>query len=153
MSERPTHYYEAMFVFGQAASADLLGTVSHVRDILHKEGAEILAIKKWGERHLAYPIAKQKRGLFILVYFSAATPALAGIERGCNLSEQILRHLIIRADHLTADEMKAADAQQDIEIEGKLRDLSQPQQRPARPQPATIPPADEEVFEIPSDEE
>ena len=89
--------------------------------ILNKNHARIVAIKKWDERRLAYEINKQKRGIYILAYIQADPANLAGIERDFNLSEQVLRSLVVRADHLTEEEMIAADARQLLQDEGELR--------------------------------
>lgn len=130
MAETRIYNYEAMFLFSQATAADLGGVIAHIREILDKAGAQIIAMKKWDERRLAYEIDKQKRGVYILVYFSCNARNLAQIERSCNLSEKILRQLIIRADHLTLDEMKAADAQKELEAEARLRAERAPAQAP-----------------------
>lgn len=121
MPETRTYNYEAMFVFSQSVSVDFQGVVDHVKDILNKNGGSIIAMKKWDERRFAYEIDKQKRGLYILVYFSAEGPSMLAINRAADLSEKVLRHLVTRADHLTIDEMKAADGQKDLEVEAKLR--------------------------------
>lgn len=121
MSITRTYTYEGMFLLSQAVAANLGDAVAHIRQIIEKAGGSIISMRKWDERRLAYEIKKQKRAMFILVYFSAPAPRLHEIERSCNLSEQILRNLIIRADHLTEDEMKAADGQKELEVEAKLR--------------------------------
>jgi small subunit ribosomal protein S6 len=133
----PTVAYEAMIVLGQSAAADLASSVAHVREILSKNGAEIVALKKWADRQFAYPIKKQKRGTYLLAYFQAPTDKLADIERGFNLSETVLRQLVVRADHLSVDEMKAADGQLDLMIESNLRAAS----LPSTPVPAAAAPA------------
>ncbi|HYD01034.1 MAG TPA: 30S ribosomal protein S6, partial [Phycisphaerales bacterium] len=66
----PTVAYEAMLLFPQSANVDLKGTVEFIKDVLTKNGAEIVSRKKWGDRQLAYTINKQKRGVYILVYFN-----------------------------------------------------------------------------------
>lgn len=121
MSETRRNYYEGMFLFGQSAIADLAGALDHVREIMNRAGAELIAMRKWDERRLAFEIKKHKRGLFLLTYFRCDAPQVASIERDCNLSEQILRVLMIRADHLTIEEMKAADAQRELADEAALR--------------------------------
>ncbi len=68
------------------------------------------------------------------------------IERACNLSEGILRVLITRADHLTEEEMKAADDPKGLEAEAKLR-ASQPSMPVTEPTPVPAP-ADELEDEI-----
>ncbi len=135
--QKRTYQYEAMFLIGQAEAADLRAVVDHVKEILSRGHAELLALRKWDDRRLAYEIRGQKRGLFILAYFQAPNDQLAHIERDCNLSEKILRTLIVRADHLSLDEMRAADAQKELEIEAKLR--AERPQTPAAPEAATPP--------------
>jgi small subunit ribosomal protein S6 len=116
-----TYTYEAMFLIGQAAAADLTSVIAHINEIFARSHAEVLAMKKWDERRLAFEIKKQKRGLYILAYFKASNTVLPQIERDCNLSEKILRVMILRADHLTPDEMLASDAREALETEAKLR--------------------------------
>lgn len=121
MGETRRFNYEAMFLFGQAAAADLAGSVEHIRDILTRAGAEVIAMRKWDERRLAYEIDKHKRGIYILVYFSCDAPQMDQIVRDTNLSERILRTMILRVDHLSLEEMQAADAQQALADEAALR--------------------------------
>jgi small subunit ribosomal protein S6 len=140
-----TYPYEAMFLIGQAAAANLPEVLDHIKDIFNRAGAELIAMKKWDERRLAYEIKKQKRGLYILTYFRAQNTAITGIERDVNLSERILRVMILRADHLTEDEMRAADAREALETEAKMR-ARQAEEAPQMEQPEA-PAAEEEVEE------
>ncbi|MFN8818364.1 MAG: 30S ribosomal protein S6 [bacterium] len=133
MRKLPVAQYEAMFLFPQSALSDMKAAVAHIMDVVGKGGAEILAIKKWGDRPLAYPINKQKRGVYILCYFKASTDKLAAMERSFNLSEQLLRFLITRADHLTMEEVKNHDGQLDLLIEANLRAAAQPTPPPTDP--------------------
>ncbi len=113
--------YEGLFLFPQAALADLGSAVEHVQTILARAGAELIAFSKWDERKLAFDLAGNKRGMYLLAYFTAPTSNLAGLERDCNLSERILRTLIIRADHMTDEQMRGTDARQKLEDEIRLR--------------------------------
>jgi small subunit ribosomal protein S6 len=122
MTNDRTASYEGMFVFPQSQTADLRGAVAHIKEILGRGKADLIAIKKWDERRLAYSISNHTRGLYILAYFSAPTASLPGIERDCNLSEMMLRALVTRADHLTEEEMRAADAAEELESEAAMRE-------------------------------
>jgi len=113
--------YESMFLVSQSEATDLGGTVDHIVEMITKGGGEIVAMKKWDERRLAYEIEKNKRGVFILCYMLAGGDAVAKIERDANLSERILRLMTLRADHLSIDEARAADAREDLAAEAKLR--------------------------------
>lgn len=139
MPENRTYTYEAMFLIGQAAAADLSGVIQHINEILQRGHAQVIAMRKWDERRLAYEIKKQKRGLYILTYFTAPAGSLSHIERDCNLSERILRVLILRADHLTEDEMRASDAREALETEAKLRATQAKEREAAEPVGAAAP--------------
>ena len=51
-----TYNYEGMFLISQGVAADLGGAVQHITDILAKVGAELISMRKWDERRLAYPL-------------------------------------------------------------------------------------------------
>ena len=121
MSEQRVSLYEGMFLFPQSASADFEGVIDHVNEILNRADAEIVAMRKWDERRLAYDIKGNKRGLYILVYFRAEHSRLAGIERDCNLSELLLRSLVIKAEHIPTEEIEANDQREGIKDEIALR--------------------------------
>jgi small subunit ribosomal protein S6 len=88
--------YEGMFLVDSAlATADWEGTLAFVENILKRADAEVVAIRKWGERKLAYDIEHKSRGTYILAYFKAEGPRIAGIEKDVLLSEKIMRVLIL----------------------------------------------------------
>lgn len=96
-----------MFLVDSAqAATDWEGTSSLIRSFLEKADAEIISIRKWDERKLAYDIAGKSRGTYILCYFNAPTSKIAQIERDVQLSEKVMRVLILRADHLTKEDME-----------------------------------------------
>ncbi|MFM1867401.1 MAG: hypothetical protein RL591_809 [Planctomycetota bacterium] len=133
MSETRINAYEGMFLFPQTVAADLQSAADHVLEILSKGGAEIVSLCKWDERRLAYDIKGNKRGVYFLTYFKCDAQKLASIERDARLSEKLLRSMITRADHLTADQMAAMEGRQQLADEIALR-KTQPVTEPA-PEP------------------
>ena len=88
--------YEGMFLVDSAlATADWEGTLGVVENILKRADAEVVAIRKWGERKLAYDVDHKSRGTYILSYFKADGRRVAGIEKDVQLSEKIIRVLIL----------------------------------------------------------
>ncbi len=119
MSDTTPVLYEALFLINQSALAtDSAGVIAHVQQMLDRAEAQTLALQKWDERKLAYPIENQKRGTFLISYFKARPTQIANIERDCNLSEQVLRVMFIRADH-----MGEIEVQQALEGESILREV------------------------------
>jgi small subunit ribosomal protein S6 len=133
---KTVYQYEGMFLFPVGASADLDGTLTRVRSILEKHGAEILVLKKWDERRLAFEIKHQKRGVYIISFFKAAGEAVSAIEREVNLSDDVLRVMVLRADDITREEMEAVEPQPIQERQERTdfrSDRPDRGDRPARP--------------------
>ncbi|MEZ6241825.1 MAG: 30S ribosomal protein S6 [Phycisphaerales bacterium] len=113
--------YEVMFLVNQAVAADLSSLVDHINEVLSRAGAEVISMRKWDERRLAYPIEKQKRGVYFLAYVALGGEGPTKIERDVVISEKIMRVLITKADHLTEEEMKTHDKRDELAAEAKLR--------------------------------
>jgi small subunit ribosomal protein S6 len=98
--------YEGMFLVDSAiAASDFEGVNNTIRGILEKAGAEIISMKKWDERRLAYDIKGKSRGTYILVFFRVDGTKVGEIERAVQLSEQLLRVLILNAESMGEDHM------------------------------------------------
>lgn len=108
--ESKTNVYEGMFLLGPSG-ADSEKAVAIVRGMIEKHSGAITVIKKWDERKLAYEVANQKRGTFIITFFNAPGSSIAPLEREVKLSEEVLRCLITSADHLSETEMNAVEPQ------------------------------------------
>lgn len=118
--------YEAMFLLRQEAVAnDFSGCVEFVRTSFERAEAEVLVFKRWDERRLATEFKGQRRGVYLLAYFNAPGARIAGIERDCVLSEQVLRCLITRADHLGEAELAEAAADKEADL-GVKRPVVEP---------------------------
>ncbi len=121
MSETRICTYEGLFLFPQAATADLQSALDHVSEILHRAQAEVISMSKWDERKLAYDVDGNKRGVYFLAYFKCDTKNVVSIERDTRLSERMLRALVTRADHVLPEEMAANEGRQKLADEIILR--------------------------------
>lgn len=121
MSDNTKRMYEGMFLFPQNTISDLQSATDHVMALLQRADAEVVSFKKWDDRRLAYEIKGNKRGVYFLTYFRCEPSRVADLERSCNLSEQLLRSLVIRADHLNAEDIEAAEGREALADEIKLR--------------------------------
>ena len=140
MAEATPKLYEGLFLMNQQAiSGDLNATLDVVRDMLERAGAEILSLRKWDERRLAYPVKGQKRGTYVLTLFRVNPVQIANIERDCNLSDEVLRELMTRADHYgeveIEQELKASQVTADEAAlrgsDGESQDQDQQQEEEA----------------------
>ncbi len=116
-----TNPYEVMFLTSQGAAADLNALVEHISELFSRAGSEIISLRKWDERRLAFPIEKQKRGVYFLAYANMPIDGPAHLERDCVISEKIMRVLLTKADHLSMDEITVHDKRDELATEAKLR--------------------------------
>jgi len=96
--------YEAMFLVDSSkAAADWTGIEDAIKHIMDRVEAEIVSMRKWDERRLAYEIKGCGRGTYILCYFKVDGERIRDIERDVQLSEQFMRVLILSAEGREAD--------------------------------------------------
>jgi small subunit ribosomal protein S6 len=99
--------YEGMFLVDSAlAGSNWDGINDTIKTILEKAGAEIVTIKKWDDRKLAYEIKGKNRGTYILSYFRVDGQKIQDIEKAVKLSEQIMRVLILSAEKMTDEDIE-----------------------------------------------
>jgi small subunit ribosomal protein S6 len=96
--------YEGMFILDPTKYArDPSAASQQVADLITQAGGTILAARLWDERKLAYPIKGHKRGAYWLTYFKMAGGGLTQLERQCQITDDILRSLILKVDSRIAD--------------------------------------------------
>ena len=114
--------YEAMFLVDSSkAAGDWEGVNAAITNMLEKTDAEIVSLKKWDERKLAYEIERAGRGTYILCYFRAGGESIKEIERSVQLSEYTMRVLILcaetRAEEILRSESELAEAEKEKNAE------------------------------------
>ena len=121
MADEQRNIYEGMFLFPQSAGGGLQDALDHLNEIFARAEAEVVSLGKWDERRLAYEIKGNKRGVYFLAYLRIAPTGITSLERDCNLSEQILRAMITRADIIPPELIEAAEGREKLAAEIKLR--------------------------------
>jgi len=101
--------YEGLFLVDSGeAAADWDGINDTIKKTLARGDGQIVSMKKWDERRLAYDIGGKSRGTYILTYFQGDPAKITAIERTVQLSERIMRMLIIRTDKMSTEDMEKA---------------------------------------------
>lgn len=96
--------YEGMFLVDSGlAAADWEGTLAVVENILKRADADVVVMRKWDERRLAYELDHKSRGTYILCYFKADPGRIAGIEKDVQLSEKVMRVLVLGTEKRPSD--------------------------------------------------
>jgi small subunit ribosomal protein S6 len=89
--------YEAMILIEAGkAKSNLEEITEEITKTIERFGGQIVNCEKWDERKLAYPVKRQRRGVYLLSHFTAPSDAIARVERAFGISENFLRVLITR---------------------------------------------------------
>lgn len=91
--------YELMLVFRPDAPDDRLSAIiDRTTRQITAAGGQIVKVAPWGRRRLAYPIDRQREGSYHIIVFESPAPAVAELERSLLITEEVLRHLVVRQE-------------------------------------------------------
>ena len=90
--------YEVMYIVKPVEAEAYDATVKKFDDLLVANGATLEKTEKIGKKHLAYEIQDLKEGLYVLTTFSAEPKAVKELDRVMKITEEILRHMVIKKD-------------------------------------------------------
>lgn len=89
--------YETLYVLKPTLTdEETAANIAKIEEILVREGAEILATNNMGMRKLAYPVAKNERGVYTVVYFKAAGSVITELERNLKFNEEVIKYLTVK---------------------------------------------------------
>jgi len=116
--------YEGMFLVNNSKLAEEAGAgVGVVTEFLEKHSCNSVRTDVWDERKLAYPIARQKRGTYVLSHFEAGGESIDSMNREITIREDIMRALFVRHEEFPefkiASEMEPVRRRDDDEREGR----------------------------------
>lgn len=90
--------YETVYIIKPEVSEEgIKAIVEKFKSIILTNG-EIESIDEWGKRRMAYPIDDINEGYYVLMNYKAAHDVPKELDRVFNISEDILRHMIIRVE-------------------------------------------------------
>lgn len=91
--------YELMLILPpELEDAAAQDTIQRVRGFISTHGGEVSAFEVWGRRRLSYPISHHRDGIYHLARFTLGADEAPELDRNLQRNEQVLRHLMVRAD-------------------------------------------------------
>ncbi|MBD1850449.1 30S ribosomal protein S6 [Leptolyngbya sp. GB1-A1] len=93
------NYYETMYILRSDLGDEVVDqAIARYQGILTEQGAQGLDTQHRGKRRLAYPINKQREGVYVQMNYSSSGAAVAAMERAMRLSDEVVRFLTIKVD-------------------------------------------------------
>jgi small subunit ribosomal protein S6 len=92
------HYENLVIVKPTLTEEEIKNTLALVEEVITLNGGEIIGRDTMGMKKLAYPIEKNARGYFHVMYYTIAPSAISEIERRFRINEEILRFVTMKYD-------------------------------------------------------
>ena len=117
-----TKEYETIYILRPDVDADSAEKVQvRVGEIMDRGAGKLVKVEAWGRRKLAYPVAKQRRGVYVYVKYLGGGNLVAELERNLKLQDAVLKFQTV----MLRDQVDAATVTIDPE-EVKLGRLELP---------------------------
>ena len=89
--------YEVLYIVRADLDDDKVqDAVKRVNTLIERSGGTVERTNLWGKRKLAYEVKHQKEGSYVLQDFQLSPERVPELEAGLKITEQVLRHLIVR---------------------------------------------------------
>lgn len=95
-------YYETMMVLTTKLDEEQTNSTVEKFTSLISENGTVISTDVWGKRRLAYEIDHQTEGYYVLITFSCESDFLAELDRIYNITDSVLRSIIVRLEELPA---------------------------------------------------
>jgi small subunit ribosomal protein S6 len=70
--------------------------IDNLSQLITNSGGLVSEVDRWGKRRLAYPIGHFGEGIYVLARFKLKPAASIELEASLRISEDVLRHLLIK---------------------------------------------------------
>ena len=97
VEDRRLQDYELVYILIPDVADDALeARVNGISQFITSRDGVIASVDKWGKKKLAYPLKHYLEGNYILTMFKISPARLKEIEANLRISEEVLRHLLIK---------------------------------------------------------
>ena len=88
--------YEIMYIVKPMADELFEALNNKFKTLIESNGGVIEKFERWGKKRLAYEMNGCNEGLYVLITFNAESACVKELDRVMKITDEILRHMIIR---------------------------------------------------------
>ena len=89
--------YETLFVVKPTLTdEETAAQIAKIKEIVAKNGGELLATDDMGMRKLAYPVQKNDRGYYTVLFYKAEGTLISELERNLKINEDVIKFLTVK---------------------------------------------------------
>ena len=118
-----TRDYELVYIISPESSEQEIADLhTQIEQIVQRFNGTIDKTENWGRRKLAYEIGHHREGNYVVETISGSGELMKEIDRRLRVTDQVIRHLVVRVD----EELRVAERTRDA------RKTTQARRRTAR---------------------
>lgn len=107
--------YETIYILKPDVAREVSeGVAARVTEAI-KNAGDVVQIENWGRRRLAYPVLKNKRGLYVYFRYSGVGDLVSEVERTLRLQEAVMKFQTVKLTDETENQPAQTVAFQHIE--------------------------------------
>jgi small subunit ribosomal protein S6 len=85
--------YETIYVLRSDVDADTAEKIQgRFAEVVDREAGKLVKVEAWGRRKLAYPVAKQRKGVYVYVKYVGKGGLVAELERNLKLQDAVIKY-------------------------------------------------------------
>lgn len=109
--------YELTVLIHPDLESDLETSLTVVRNIVTSNGGTVTSEDNWGKKRLAYRIAKEDFAVYVYMEVQLPAESVAKVDSTLNITDSVLRHLLVSVDPKAKAAAEAAAAKKSEESE------------------------------------
>lgn len=123
--------YEELFIIRPDATEEEIDQiVKQLTQLITDSGGIVDKVEKWGNRKLAYTVAKYDEGYYVLIQFQSSPSLVRELERRLRVTDAVIKFLTVRIDEY----LKAAEKRRKQREERARRAPAPPTVLPGEPE-------------------
>ena len=126
--------YEVLYIVRADLDDDKVqDAVKRVNRLIERSGGTVERTNLWGKRKLAYEVKHQKDGSYVLQDFQLAPERVPELEAALKITEEVLRHLVVRKpEKAAASSVAPPPAEVVLEPISETEEVAEPAGRAGR---------------------
>ncbi|MCJ7482742.1 MAG: 30S ribosomal protein S6 [Thermodesulfovibrionales bacterium] len=114
--------YESMIILNAAISDEEAdAAVTRIKDLITGQGGEVLKVDVWGRRKLSYELKKQKKGLYVLLFYKAPASTIRKLEELFKVFDTVVKYIIFRLGRKQVQNLEKAEPATETPAEQKIQ--------------------------------
>lgn len=89
--------YETIYVMSPTTPKEASERVAaRVEEVMGREGGKLTSVENWGRRQLAYPVAKNRRGVYVYLKYTGHGALVDELERNFRMLDPVLKFQTVK---------------------------------------------------------